>query len=334
MLRSPFRRLVTALVIIANASACSFGSSEGASVGPPGGSGGFPLTVAHKFGSAEIPAEPERVVSVGYTDHDVILALGVRPVAVREFFGGQPNATWPWAQDELGEADPEVLGVGDLNFERIAALRPDLIIGLSSGMQEHEYRRLSQIAPTVAQSAEYVDFGVPWQEQTRDIGRALGRAERADEVVADLESRFIAVGEQHPEFDGATAIVVRPSTNSGEFLVYGSRDGRSRFLTSLGFVIVPSVAQLAGEQLSATISSERLPLLDMADVVLWVVETPQQQATVQDDPVYQQLAVARDGRSVFASEQVAAALSFNTVLSLPLVLDELVPTLAEAVTRP
>lgn len=329
MLCSRLCCLLAALVLVGNAAACTSEASDGVGIGQTGGFGGFPRTVAHKFGSTEIPARPERVVSVGYTDHDAILALGVVPVAVREFFGEQPDATWPWAQDELGDANPEVLGVGELNFEKIAALRPDLIVGVSSGMREDEYRKLSRVAPTIAQSAEYVDHGVPWQEQTRDIGAALGRAKQADEVVGSLESRFAATREEHPELTGATVIVARPSTEAGEFFVYGPQDGRSRFLTSLGFVILPSVAQLAGEQFYATISSERLALLDKADIVVWAVETPQQRAMVEGDPVYQLLAVARDGRSVFPSEQVAAALSFNTVLSLPLAFDELVPQLAE-----
>ena len=42
---------------------------------------------------------------------------------------------WPWAQDELGDAKPTVLSNADgFQFEKIAALRPDLIIGTNAGM--------------------------------------------------------------------------------------------------------------------------------------------------------------------------------------------------------
>ncbi len=37
-----------------------------------------------------IPEAPQRVVSLGYTDQDAILALGVVPVAIREFTGNRP----------------------------------------------------------------------------------------------------------------------------------------------------------------------------------------------------------------------------------------------------
>jgi len=69
----------------------------------------FPVTIPHKFGSTTIEAEPERVVSIGYNEHDFLLALGVIPVALRDWYGEQPNSVWPWAQDELGDATPEVL---------------------------------------------------------------------------------------------------------------------------------------------------------------------------------------------------------------------------------
>jgi len=60
----------------------------------PSSGAAFPVTVPHRFGSTTIPAEPKRVVSLGYTDRDAILALGVVPVAIREFTGEKPSATW------------------------------------------------------------------------------------------------------------------------------------------------------------------------------------------------------------------------------------------------
>ena len=135
-----------------------------------GGRRAFPVTIEHKFGETTIDAEPERVVSIGYNEHDFLLALGVVPVALRDWYGEQPNSVWPWAQDELGDATPEVLPSTDLNFEQIAALDPDLIVGVWSGMTAEDYELLSAIAPTVAQPENYDDYGTPWQEQTLILG--------------------------------------------------------------------------------------------------------------------------------------------------------------------
>ena len=69
----------------------------------------LPVTVEHALGTTTVEAEPTRVVTVGVTEQDTVLALGVTPVGVTDWYGDQPYATWPWAQDELGDATPEVL---------------------------------------------------------------------------------------------------------------------------------------------------------------------------------------------------------------------------------
>lgn len=292
----------------------------------------FPVTIQHKFGETTIESEPQRVVSVGFNDQDPLLALGITPVAVREWFGGKPHATWVWAQDELGDAEPTVLPVGELDFEQVAALQPDLIVGIYSGMTQEQYGLLSQIAPTVAQSDDYVDFGVPWQEQTRIIGRAVGREDRAEELISALESRFEAVREQHAAFQDATGMVGFLGGGDADYHVYGRQDLRSRFMTALGFEIPEEVARFVGDEFSAPISRERLSLTDV-DVMVWVVNDTEGREQLADEPLYQRLDVVKEGRDLFLEPdgQLAGALSFSTVLSLPFLLDELVPQLAAAV---
>lgn len=167
------------------ASAC--GSANESAQEEVSGNGAFPVTIEHRYGSATIPTAPERVVSIGYHEQDTILALGVKPVAVREWIGKKPYAIHPWAEDELGDAKPVVLE-DELNFEQIASLRPDLIVATSALLEEQQYQTLAKIAPTIPEPSQYVGFGMPWQEITRTIGRALGREERAEALVADVES--------------------------------------------------------------------------------------------------------------------------------------------------
>uniref|UniRef100_A0A540VGK5 ABC transporter substrate-binding protein n=2 Tax=Litorilinea aerophila TaxID=1204385 RepID=A0A540VGK5_9CHLR len=298
----------------------------------------FPVTIEHKFGTTTIPQAPQRVLSLGYNDQDPILALGVVPVAVRYWFGDPGDQIWPWAEEALGDARPAILNMpfGELNFEAIAALQPDLIIAVSAGIDEEEYALLSQIAPTVAQSDAYVNFGTPWQEQTRLIGRALGKEALANRLVAEMEARFAQAREAHPEFVGATAAIASPA-GEGQFFFSGPQHERQRVLTSLGFVLPEELAQIAGDSFYGTISGERLDLLD-TDVLIWTVSSPEQRAAIESNPLYQQLAVAREGRHIFldtsgSGELVGPALVFSSVLSLPLVFDELVPMLAERLQR-
>ncbi|MGQ0773130.1 MAG: iron-siderophore ABC transporter substrate-binding protein [Pseudonocardiales bacterium] len=236
----------------------------------PAASTGFPVTISHKYGSTEIPKVPERVIAVGLTEQDTLLALGVTPVATREWFGEQPGALWPWARDQAGGATPDVLAY-ELNYEKIVALRPDLILAVSWGITEEEYPKLSQIAPTVAQSYDFVDGGTPWQDQTRIIGRALGQEQRAQELVTAVETRFAESRRAYPQFPGATAVAAY-DFGDRQLGIYGPQDPRARILTSLGFEVPPRVVELVGNEFYATISTEQLELLE-ADVLVWIVYT-------------------------------------------------------------
>lgn len=134
----------------------------------------------HKFGSTTITEAPERVVAIGYTEQDLLLAVDVQPVAVRYWYGDENNAIFPWAQDKVEGETPIVLNMpyGNLNYQAILALEPDLISAVTAGITQEEYELLSQIAPTIAQSGDYIDFGMPWQEATQMVGAALGKRTR------------------------------------------------------------------------------------------------------------------------------------------------------------
>jgi iron complex transport system substrate-binding protein len=317
--------LVAALTVLA---AC--GSSAAPSTGAAtSGNGAFPATVTHKYGTTTVPAAPQRVVSLGYTDQDAILALGVVPVAIREFTGNQPSATWPWAQSSLQGQKPQVLPVGEVSTEAIAALRPDLIVGISAGLTKEQYDTYSRLAPTISQPAAFVDYGTPWQDATKLTGAALGRSTEADRLVADLERRFTDTKAQNPVFAGKTAVGVRPSSNdNASYFAWGPEDLRSRFFSSLGLTTPPAIAQLAGNQFYATISTEQLSLLDQADVVGLITASAQERAAFQALPGYGNLKAVRDNTIVILDDEQSAALSFSSVLSLPSVLDTVPQQLA------
>ncbi|GAA4185132.1 iron-siderophore ABC transporter substrate-binding protein [Streptosporangium oxazolinicum] len=339
-------RLAGALASIAlliSAAGCGSGSSttsaEPAGTGQAtgqstqGAASAFPVTIAHKYASTTIKAAPKRIVTVGLTDQDALLALGVVPVATTEWFGGYPGAVGPWAKEELGSAAvPEVLKDtgGGPQFEKIAALRPDLILGLYSGLTQEQYDTLSKIAPTVAQPKEYSDFGIPWQELTRKAGQAVGKAEEADRLVAELDARIAADVAAHPEFKGASGLMATPYEG---YFVFGSEDPRSRLLTSLGFALPADLDNVIGDKFGASISRERLDLLD-TDVIVWSVANAEtERAKLHADKVYADLGVVKEGREVIIAEGTAYgnAVSFVSVLSLPYLLDRLVPQLADAV---
>lgn len=295
-----------------------------------GTNAGWPVTIGHAFGETTISAEPQRVVTVGYTDHDILLALNVVPVGLRDWFGDYPLGVWPWAQQALGDATPTKLA-GELDFEAIAALNPDLILGLYSGLTEQEYGTLSQIAPTVAQSGDHPNYGTPWQEMTRTAGRALGRTADADGLIAAVDDRIAEARREHPEF--ADLQLVYAGVAEGEqYYVETATSTRVAILTALGFVVPDEINALATDSFFVPISSEQLNLLDR-DVVFWELgAAPGMRPVIESNEVYQSLDVAREGRAVFLDDILTAgALAHADVLSIPFFLDTIVPRLAAAV---
>lgn len=300
---------------------------------PAPGAPAYPVTLAHKYGSTEIKSEPMRIVTVGLTDQDALLALGVAPVATTEWIEGYAGNVGPWATEELGSAPvPGVLkdpGTGP-DFEAIAKLRPDLILGLYSGLTEDQYKTLAKIAPTVAQPAGYNDFGIPWQELTKTVGLAVGKGAQAEALVTSVEDRFAQAAAANPQFKDKTALMA--TVYEGQF-VFGSQDPRSRILTSLGFKLPADLDAVIGDQFGANISPERVDLLDRDAIVWTVADVDADRGTMHGNKLYADQKVVTEGREVYIQEtsDYGKAVSFVSVLSLPYVLDRLVPQLVAAV---
>lgn len=329
-------RLLLPLLLLAGLTACGSddeGGGAGAEVGADGGATGgdaaaFPVTVEHMYGEITLDEAPERVVSVGYTDQDTLLALGVVPVGIRDWFGDQPNATWPWATEALGGAEPVVLDSAEINFEAIAGLRPDLIVGVSSGMTEEEHATLSDIAPTLAQTDEFPTYGVPWQDGTRLTARALGKVDEAEALIAAVEARYAEFREANPDLAGLEGIVAYAVSES-EVGAYASIDTRARFLGDLGFVTPAEFDELAGDLFYTAFSNEEISRLDR-DLVVWMPDSEATRQRILSSPLRDGLRAVAEGREVFLDDLQVGAMSFSSALSLPFLLDSLLPQIAAA----
>jgi iron complex transport system substrate-binding protein len=316
--------------MVAQSAGSEFTAEPASSIGADTADGAFPVSVEHALGTTLIDTEPQRVVTVGVTEHDTVLAVGMTPVGVTEWYGDQPDATWPWAQDELGDAEPVVLHTTDgLEYERIVALEPDLIIGTNAGLDPQQYEQLSQIAPTIAHPTGAPLYFSPWDDQARLIGQALGKVDEMDVVIADIDAQFAAAAAAHPEFEGTRIVFLQNAFYDGSAIAY--QEGLStEFLTDLGFIIPSEIDEFATEG-QAYIPLERLDVLDTGDVLLWATEAPDDRTALEDEPLYNALEAVQDGQLVFTDGVTAGAIYFTSPLSLPFVLEQLVPALASTI---
>jgi iron complex transport system substrate-binding protein len=261
--------------------------------------------VKHAFGETKVPAPPTRVVSAGLTEQDDLLALGVVPIAVTDWFGGEPFGVWPWAQPKLGGAQPMVLSLADgIQVDQIASLKPDLIVATNAGLDQDTYTRLAAIAPTIAQSGQDAFFE-PWQTQATTIGQAVFKHDEMQALVTGVEEKFAAVGKNHPQFTGKRVALLE-----GRLDKHGPRvmtpAWRTEFLTQMGLSVADSIGA--------------------ADVLIWTTESDEEQAALLADPRIAQRAT----RNLFTGKELAGAIAFASPLSYPVVADQLPSGIARA----
>ena len=280
------------------------------------------VTVKHIFGETKIPAPPKRVVSAGFTEQDDLLAVGVVPIAITDWFGGEPFGVWPWAQPKLGAAQPVVLNLNDgIQVDQIAALKPDLIVATNAGLDQDTYTKLTAIAPTIAQSGPDAFFE-PWKDQATAIGQAVFKADDMANLVAAVDQKFADVGKNNPQFAGKKALLL-----GGTFFedsVRVTRPGwRTDFLTTMGFTVPDAGAGLVKRDKMASV-------LDDADVLIWTTESDDEQAALLADPIVAKLRATEGNRNVFTGKDLAGAIAFASTLSYPVVADKLPPMLSKA----
>lgn len=326
------RRLPLAAVVLALSlavTACGGGNAATTSGQQAGGSGAFPVSVGHKYGTTVVNAEPKRVVTLGRTDTDPVLALGIKPVGIIDWYKERPIGNWPWAKPLWGDTQPAIVGDGDeFAFEKVAQLKPDLIIAIYSGIKKEQYDTLSKIAPVVAQPLNAPDYGASWQDMTKLTGKALGKSAQADKLVADTEAKFAAARAAHPELAGKTVAVGEPY-EPGKFSVFAPTDPKMVFMAGLGMKMSDKLRAAVGSQTIADFTYENFDLVD-ADRLLWLTDDAGTEKQVRGEALYTKLKVVADKHDAFASYQdppVGAALSYDSVLSIPYALDHIVPLL-------
>jgi len=313
------------------------GLALAASIVAPAAAQSFPVTVEHIYGTTTIPAEPLRVVSVGMHEQDFLYSLGVAPVGVKEWWGDHPYATWPWAEEArlaVG-AEPEVMDTEGVNLEWVLAQDPDLIIAIYVTMDDARYAELSKIAPTIVTPAGFPAWGAPWQAELKIIDQATsGTTEKSDAIIADFDARYAAARAEFPQLAGKTGTNLYINEEGG-YTAWSQDDLASKFLIDLGLVFPPELQALAQDDNRIDVSEENMRLLDM-DVVIWPIDDAAagEQAKVEASPLYQNLNLAKEGRSVWLDDGKGlayAAMSWQTPLSLGYLLDILPPALAAAV---
>ncbi|MFN2745152.1 MULTISPECIES: iron-hydroxamate ABC transporter substrate-binding protein [Bacillus] len=132
-------------------------------------------------GNVKIPANPKRVVTIGYAA--TMLAFGIKPVGETGKYLENPYIKEQVSgMKDIGAKD----GVS-VSVEKIFKLKPDLIVSMNNDPKVYE--KLSKIAPTVV-----YPFGTfkDAREEMKTFGELLGKEKEAEEWTKTFNQKMEA----------------------------------------------------------------------------------------------------------------------------------------------
>lgn len=291
----------------------------------------YPRSVSHALGTSVIPRKPERIVTLGWNGEDAIVALGYTPLAMprRALF---KSGIFPWVEESLSATTPILLS-GDLDYEEIALLAPDLILGVFSGIDARAYSRLSRLAPTVVYDSG--PWQADWREQTRKTAQALGRPSQAASLIDDTNSFLRTLASRYPDLHGQSFSFGTYAPGSAGIGVYLPPDPRVQLLMELGLKPSPGIREIAEKRegrRSASVSFEAISSIDADILIMWY--GPGARAALEAQPLFNTLSAVRRGACVALEDPIDVwSTSALSVLSIPYGFPRFVPRLAEAAVQ-
>lgn len=338
--------LATAVVAVGLAlTACTSSgetpTSSSSASASSGSTDAFPVTLTHAFGETTIPAQPQRVATVGWGSTESVLALGVVPVGIASQAYGDDDGDGilPWSEEKITELGGETPTVYDETdgpaLETLDGLTPDVILGTYSGLTKEQYDLLSKIAPTVAYPE--IAWNTPWRDVITTNAKALGRSAEGDALVADLEQQIADAVAKHPEIAGKTVLFTYlDPADLSTINFYTPGDARAAYLSDLGLATPPSVTQLSAGKTGfyLTQSAEQADVFADVDILVTYGGADMVKA-LQADERYQAIPAVKNGAIVALEDgsALASAVSPPTALSLPWSLDEYVGMFADAAAK-
>ncbi|HEV7318218.1 MAG TPA: iron-siderophore ABC transporter substrate-binding protein [Ensifer sp.] len=299
----------------------------------------YPITIKHALGTTVIKQKPVRVATVNWANHEVPLALGVVPVgfAKANFGDDDGDGLLPWVAaklKQLGVSKPTLFNEGDgIDFEAVAAARPDVILAAHSGLSPKDYAMLSQIAPVVAYPE--APWTTAWRDMIRLNSAGMGMAKEGDALIAKLEAEIAQTTAAFPEIKGKSAMFITHlrSRDLSTINFYTTNDTRVKFFADLGLTAPKSVVQASTPgKYSGSISAERADMFEDVDIAV-TYGGPDLLPALAANPLTAKVpAIARRSVVVLSNNPLGTA-AHPTPLSISWVLKDYVGLLAEAARK-
>ncbi|WP_018658427.1 ABC transporter substrate-binding protein [Actinomadura flavalba] len=288
---------LTALLALTGCASTDDGPAAAKSSGPQGpvpaaeGTTTYPLKLTTWAGETTLPKRPERIAVIGMSPNaDALQALQVTPVYA---LTDEPRVGWrdaAWVKkiekvDEATRKDP-------INFEGIAAVKPDLIVALGAIFEKPEFKKLADIAPVLDAPK---NEELPWQEVQRLVGKTLDLGAAADKAVTTAEQALADAAKAHPQFAGKTITIANDYGANGGLSYYTVAGSITEgVMTKLGFTPNPNAKKFVDEDV---VPDENLSLLD-ADLLVVTYSSEAVRKAREAKPLFKALKPVTEGRYI------------------------------------
>ena len=208
-------------------------------------------------GVVDVPVTPKRVVAIQPSAVATLYDVGLDPIGVynqgSQYISPRYRAKWTKA--------PDVGSAGEIVVEKVAALEPDLIVGVDYEWNTKPYAQLSKLAPTVIAPA------TSWQATADTTAEAVGRSAQLDVLKKKVTARSAQI---KSTYAGALAKykwdILQGGFDKGKFWLYGPGSDAGTILAGAGVQFASASAKVPGANNSPT-SYENIDILDDAGMI-------------------------------------------------------------------
>jgi iron complex transport system substrate-binding protein len=221
--------------------------------------------VTTTFGDVEIPVAPQRIVTVHNIATQPLIELGIIPVGI----GSVPESQVVPENWARMAGIPAVDSGGDINFEQVVGLEPDLIFALNI-TPDDALTKLRQIAPVIQIGIGGADRP-QWQKRAAQIADAVGRIPEYEALEAAFAARQAGIGAEYGAIAAANPIAAWATWSAGVINIFPSNSMIGNILVPAGAVFAAASEELITETGAETeISSESVgTYLGDASLVLY-----------------------------------------------------------------
>lgn len=209
----------------------------------------YPVKIVHAFGEVIIKEKPKKIVTIGVSNEDVILALNEIPVGISKVNYNEKEKILPWVKDKynsLNVDEQNIVVFDDINkidYNKITKIKPDIIIATYSEINFKEYKKLLRISPVIVYPNKPLQ--VTWKDEIMITASVLGKVDEGIVLVENIENLIKEKISKFKNIKGKKFILCSINERiANNIEVYTKKDTRVLYLKELGLVLPDEIENI------------------------------------------------------------------------------------------